>query len=242
MLQSLIAALVLAAVHVFAVKLRPLGCIPRSRWLSAAGGIAVAYVFIHLLPELAHGQRVIEESELDWLTYLEEHAYLLALAGLLAFYGLEQLIKVHKRHLSDPTESHADIFWLHIGSFAVYNGLIGYLLVKGWEAGVNTLIWYTIAMGLHFLVNDFGLQSDHRRLFGNAGRWILAVAPLAGWTLGMLTEISELALSALTAVIAGGVILNVLKEELPEERESRFSAFLLGALGYSALLLVSGGI
>jgi len=33
------------------------------------------------------------------------------------------------------------------------------------------------------------------------------------------------------------VILNVMKEELPEERERRFSAFLLGAAGYSLLLL-----
>jgi hypothetical protein len=31
-------------------------------------------------------------------------------------------------------------------------------------------------------------------------------------------------------------VLNVLKEELPDERESRFSAFVVGAVGYAALL------
>jgi hypothetical protein len=42
----------------------------------------------------------------------------------------------------------------------------------------------------------------------------------------------------LFAFLAGGVVLNVLKEELPEERESRFWAFALGAASYTALLLV----
>ena len=61
---------------------------------------------------------------------------------------------------------------------------------------------------------------------------------LGGWLLGWLTEVPPLALAAVTAFLAGGVILNVMKEELPEERQSRFSAFLLGAAGYGLLLLV----
>jgi hypothetical protein len=32
----------------------------------------------------------------------------------------------------------------------------------------------------------------------------------------------------------------VLKEELPEDRESRFAAFAAGAAGYAALLLAAG--
>jgi hypothetical protein len=39
--------------------------------------------------------------------------------------------------------------------------------------------------------------------------------------------------------LAGGVVMNVLKEELPEERESRFWAFLLGAGLYAGVLLVA---
>ena len=41
----------------------------------------------------------------------------------------------------------------------------------------------------------------------------------------------------LFALLAGGVIMNVLKEELPEERESCFWALALGAAVYAALLL-----
>ena len=40
------------------------------------------------------------------------------------------------------------------------------------------------------------------------------------------------------AFIAGAIILNVLKEELPEERQSRFIPFILGVVLYGALLLL----
>ncbi len=41
------------------------------------------------------------------------------------------------------------------------------------------------------------------------------------------------------AFLAGGVVLNVLKEELPEDRKSRFSAFAVGSAAYAALLLTT---
>ena len=44
-------------------------------------------------------------------------------------------------------------------------------------------------------------------------------------------------LAALIAFLAGGVVLNVLKEEIPEERESCFWAFALAAALYTTLLL-----
>ena len=47
------------------------------------------------------------------------------------------------------------------------------------------------------------------------------------------------ATSALFTFPAGGVVLNVLKEELPENRESRFWASAAGTAGYTALLLIT---
>lgn len=237
MTYTFLAALALMLVHLLAGRLHTLSELPRSRWLSAAGGVAVAYVFIHLLPELAHGQSVMEGSELRLLTYLEHHVYLLALMGLACFYGLERLIKAHRRKVSDQAESHPGVFWLHIGAFSAYNGLIGYLLVHRQSDGVGELLLYVVAITLHFLVNDFALQSDHHRLYNRSGRWVLAGSALAGWGLGTVIQLSNLAISALTAFIAGAIVLNVLKEELPEERNSRFSAFLVGAASYTVLLL-----
>ncbi|MGK9063818.1 hypothetical protein [Stutzerimonas chloritidismutans] len=242
MLESFIAASLLAAVHLTAGGLRMLNRVPRSRWLSAAGGVAVAYVFVHLLPDLARGQRVMDGIDIALLSYLEHHAYLLALLGLVVFYGLERMIKQHRQGKPDHHDTHPAMFWLHIGAFGLYNGLIGYLLVHGESENMTDLALYCFAMGLHFLVNDFALQDAHKDLFSHRGRWLLAVMPLAGWVVGSLTEVSALAVSALAAFLGGSIILNVLKEELPEERNSRLGAFLLGSMGYAALLLaVTGG-
>ena len=92
-------------------------------------------------------------------------------------------------------------------------------------------------MGRHFVVNDHGLREHHKQDDARIGRWVLVGALLLGRAVRFAGEISEAALAALLAFLAGGVIPNVLKEELPEERENLHWAVALGAAAYAALLL-----
>jgi zinc transporter ZupT len=92
-------------------------------------------------------------------------------------------------------------------------------------------------MALHFVVNDHGLREAHKHVYDRIGRWILAAAVIVGWAIGQGTQIHEAAIAVLFAFLAGGLVLNVLKEELPEDRESKFWAFALGAATYAALLV-----
>ncbi len=238
-LAAAVAVSALAMVHVFAGKLGFLEGVPRSRWLSFAGGVSVAYVFVHLLPELNEGQEAVVESS-EPLPFLEHHVYLVALVGLALFYGVECSTR-HAKPRPEGSSSEAgtgtSTFWLSIGSFAVYNAIIGYLIVHREETTLRSLALFTIALGVHFVVNDFGLRERHRDDYRRVGRWILAAGVVVGWGVGQLTGISEQAIALLLGFIAGGVVLNVMKEELPEERESRFSSFALGAGAYAALLL-----
>lgn len=208
---TLAAAVGLALVHLLAGRLRFLDVLPRSRWLSFAGGVSVAYVFVHLLPELSETHHRAGDA-----------TFLLALAGLALFYGVEQ----------HSAGSQPRAFELSMVSFAVYNALIGYLLVRG----EHELLLFTIALGVHFVVNDFGLREHHQEAYHRVGRWLLAGAVLAGWGLAQVAELSETAVGFVIAFLGGGVILNVLKEELPGERRARFVPFLLGATAYAALL------
>ncbi len=236
----LVAALV--AVHLFAGRLRFLNVIPRSRWLSAASGISVAYVFVHLLPDLAEEQETIREAVGENFAFLEQHIYLVALVGLGVFYGLERAAKTsrrRRRHRGARDAAGAGVFWLHTASFALYNALIGYLLLHREEPGVVSLVLYAFAMAVHFVVNDHGLREDHKVTYDRFGRWVLAAAVIVGWVVGLFGDISEAALAVLFAFLAGGVVLNVLKEELPAERESRFWAFALGAGAYTVILLLA---
>ena len=62
--------------------------------------------------------------------------------------------------------------------------------------------------------------------------------PFPGLGLSTVTEFPAFAVGGALAFLGGGVILNVLKEELPEERGSRFRAFAAGAAGYAAFLVL----
>lgn len=234
------AAIVLVIIHLFSGKLRFLEGVPRSRWLSIAGGASVAYVFLHLLPELSKGQQTLAGA--FEISYLEQHVYLVALTGLATFYGLQRAAensREQQRAEKGKDQTSSGVFWLHMASFSVYNLLIGYLLIHREQTGVVSLIIFAVAMGFHFLVTDYGLREQHKESYTQIGRWILSVAVLTGWLIGILTEIGDVALAILVAFLAGGVILNILKEELPAERQSRFWAFALGAAAYGVLLLAS---
>lgn len=223
--------MVLALVHLAVHRLRFLDAVPRSRWLSLAGGAAVAYVFLHVLPELAAHEDTLADVADGDVYAAEQLVYAVALLGLAAFYGLERLIRTVPRHREDG-------FRLHLASFALYNVLIGYLVVHREDDGPRGLFLFAVAMGLHFLTVDYGLRLDHRERYDRYGRWLLSAAVILGAAIGALTAIPEWGVAVLFALLAGSVVLNVLKEELPEERQSRFVPFAVGALGYGALLFV----
>jgi hypothetical protein len=235
-LLTLLVALGFAAVHVFSMRLEFLDRTPRSRWLSFAGGVSVAYVFLHVMPELAARQQ--ELAGVRATLEAEVEIFVIALAGLVVFYGLERIVKHRARGAQADIASPTGVFWLHIASFALYNALIGYLLVHREESDLRGLLLYALALGLHFIVNDRALQQHHGPRYRHTARWLLAAAVVAGWLVGIVTSIGRAWVAALFALLAGGVILNVLKEELPQERESRFSGFALGVLAYGALLLM----
>jgi hypothetical protein len=106
----------------------------------------------------------------------------MALVGMVLFYGLERLAKgTRAPRAQDGVEdtAGAGVFWIHVGSFAVYNALIGYLLLHRERPGLTALLLFSVAMATHFVVNDFGLSQDHRRRYDRYGRWLLAAAVVA---------------------------------------------------------------
>lgn len=225
-------------IHLFTRNLKFLRRKPRSQFLSIAGGIAVAYVFLHLLPELGDFQEELKGEGL--LSFFEHHIYMIALFGLVLFYGLEQFVKTSHKHRTDASsiEHHAGVFWVHIGTFALYNFSIGYLLVREEFTGSLGPWAFFVALGVHFITIDSSLDEQHDKDYAKYGRWLLTASILLGWATGVVTEIHPYILSYLVALLAGGIILNVMKEELPEERESSYPAFFGGVFGYTVLLLL----
>jgi hypothetical protein len=238
---TLLVALVFAAIHLLGRALTFLRTTPRSVWLSAAGGISVAYVFVHILPEFAHHQHEFDlrGGPLGLLDTSERHVYFVALVGLAAFYGLDSLARASARGLGRGHRPSRHVFWIHLAAYAAFNVLIGYLLLHREEPGLYGLLTYAVAMAMHFVVADQSLRRQFSPAYDGIGRWLLAAAPLLGWALGATLAVAPLAVAAMFAFLAGGIVLSVLKEELPEEHESHFWAFALGTGLYAALLLAT---
>ncbi|MFB6138254.1 MAG: hypothetical protein ABEJ42_07970 [Halobacteriaceae archaeon] len=246
---AIVVAAALAAVHLLGGRLHVLDRLPRSRWLSLSGGVSVAYVFVHVLPEVSAAAAHVGDEPLG-VAFLERHVYLVALAGFVAYYGVEQAAKRGSAEAAgrdaaaavaagaDGTGDGLRVFWFHVIAFACYNVLVGYLLLHREVPGLASLLLFGVAMGLHFLVNDWGLRHHHGAAYHDRGRWVLAGAIGLGVAVGFVVPMDRQALAVLFAFLAGGVILNVVKEEVPAEQESRFSAFALGAAGYAVVLLL----
>ena len=223
--------LVFAAVHLLVPRVLQASSRPRSAWLSFAGGAAIAFFFLHLLPELAAIQEEIQDSE-GFLPWLDQHSYLFALVGLIVFYFLEAAMRSQK-----GKEPKAGFFVVHISLLAFYNFLIGFLLMDvGHDEWLSALV-YAVAMGFHLLTNDYDLAADFPTRYTKVGRWVLALMPAMGYGLAtVLGASAPFALLALAFVIGGGILI-IFKEELPSEKESRFGPFAGGALLFSLLLL-----
>ena len=99
------------------------------------------------------------------------------------------------------------------------------------------LVLFFVAMFLKFVVNDNGLHRLHKEGYDQKGRWILASAVFIGWGISTFFKLPETVPAFLQAFLAGGVLLNVLKEELPQASKSNYWAFSLGGLAYAFLLV-----
>lgn len=53
----------------------------------------------------------------------------------------------------------------------------------------------------------------------------------------MVVDVPPPVVAVVLGFLAGGVVMNAIKEELPDECQSRLSPFLAGAAAYAALLI-----
>ena len=222
---------VFSCVHVWASHLQFASKAVQGRLLSFGSGIAIAYVFVDLLPKLAKNQLVLQNAFADFLPFFEKHVYILALAGFLLFFLVDRSYELRQEKIR---------FWFSLGSYAAFNFFVGYAVCDKNNPEVQPLVLFTIAMALHYFVNDYSMSLAHPKSYDVQAKWLLTLCLFLGWLTAVFIDIPQAAVALVSAFIGGGVIMNVTRHELPQENPHNSLSFVLAALGYTLVLLGIG--
>ena len=237
--EAAAAALLFAAIFIFGGRIHPLRRLfpDRRTVISFSAGMSAAYVFVRLMPELHLARSAFVESAAPSvsLAYQGMGIYFLALVGFLMSYGLEHW-RARLEQAGGADAAGSTGFKLHVGGFAAYVGLMGYLLVRNIEETTASIALYAVAMAFHFLAVDHALREEHGAVYQRIGRWVLAAMALLGWGAGLLFAVPTTVSTMLLAFISGAVIVNSSIMELPTEKDGRFVPFLMGGLLYGGIL------
>jgi hypothetical protein len=228
---AFISVTLFALIHIYANKIRKFDEMTQARFLSGGQGVAIAYVFITLLPKLCLNDTIVKQSLKGIFPYFEKHVYVMALAGFLLFFIVDRT----------RTESGKNKkYWLSLCSYALFNFLVGYAVTDKNNPEVKPLALFTFAMGLHYFANDYSLNKNHGEKYTKSGKWILVFCLFMGWLVGYFASLSAVAIALVSAFIGGGMIMNVTRRELPMENPRNLQAFLICAVIYTVLLLAIG--
>jgi hypothetical protein len=237
---TLLAALLLSIVHLLGPLIRQ-GLSRRSELVASfGGGLAVGYVFLQLFPEveLAH----------EWFG---THVHLITLVSFLAFYGFEALL--HKRHLTALHRNHSNsqtageaphdhpthVFWWHVALSWFYTWMVIFALPEETGENLGLAVLGAVSVGMHLIYKDYILRTHHDESFQTKGRYLLAIAPFAGWAAHLIIAPPEIVFDLFIAVLAGILMQGVFQDELPKREAARLSWLYGGAATFALLSLLT---
>jgi len=207
-------------------------------FVSFAGGVAVAYVFLHMLPNLVEYNKPIGRYLLNnqWLTpFTELSIYIVALLGFLIYYGFDVLAERYR----DEGNNDGLVYRLHLVMFGLYNFLITYTMSLRAISSITATALFTFAMALHFVLTDRKFCRFYTVRFDHGGRFFLMMALFVGWLWSVIFDPVNVLLAAfMVAFLAGSVLLNVFREELPTTGLTSYFWFSFGAILITSILLL----
>ncbi len=229
---SLLGLAIFSSIHLVPLIIKEVKMLPHKKWLSFAGGVSLGYIYMDILPAISKAFLDVHPS----LVQIEKLPYLIALISFVFFYVIEHIATTNKDLHKNQIYPNST-FYIHLVSFAILNIFFGYALTTLVEQGIMIFFSYILGIGVHILVTDVTLKDHHEKTYDQFGRWILSVALFFGWIFGVLSEIDRSYIALILAFISGGIILNVIKEELPIENKSQPKYLVSGAIICAMLLL-----
>jgi hypothetical protein len=199
--------------------------------ISFGGGLAIAYVFIKLIPE-------IEEAHV----FLGDRTHVIVLFSFLAFHAIElKLIRpiTIQNAVEGDDSDNSRLFWMHIAVIWVYSFMVVFALPDRVSQSFVIAALSGVAIGLHCLYKGVILHGEFRELYERRARFLLLSAPILGWLAHIVIQPSEQVFSVAIAMLAGFLMQGVFRQELPSLNRTRFSWMVAGALIFLAIVLIA---
>ena len=224
---DVLGAIVLAALFIFTRPLRK-RLVHRERYAdSLFAGMASAYVFLVLMPELD----VLHQQ-------LGGRTYILVLASFIAIYGMEHAAHVLPR-LRGIQGQEAALLWMRVAMLWCY-GFLFVLTIPDVVTADIALYLFTMAVGaLAVAFKSYEVSEHHPAVYQHYGRWAVATGPIAGGAVDLFVVApSGLLVDALTALVAGFVMLLAFTGAMMDHNRTRYRSFILGAALYVVVFVV----
>ncbi len=228
-------AVILALTQFFGPNIRVLLRHHTAQASSFGGGVAIAYIFLVLFPELdiAH----------QWLG---EHIHLVTLVSFLSFYIIELVLAAdiagtrlaaHLPHRSLTPATRA--FWFHLGILWVFIFMIVFTMPESRADSVVFAVFGTLTIALRLIYKDYVLRMHQDDRYQASGRYLLTIAPITGVIAHWLFEPTEVVLDIFVAILAGGILQSVFRQELPTIDGVKLPWLLAGVATFTILVKVT---
>ena len=239
---TLLAAALLTVLHALGPHIRKLFRRQAELVSSFGGGLAVAYVFLHVLPEI--------EGAHEWLG---DRVHFITLISFLLFFVLEVwLVTRHEGATANApmprvsggdhgetgesmAQSPSAVFWCHLTMSWLYTWMVVFAFPEQVGQHLTFALVATLAVGLHLIYKDYVLRRHYADDFDVKGRYLLALAPITGWLAHRIVEPPEVVFELFIAVLAGILMQGVFREELPSRQATRIGWMIGGAATFTAL-------
>lgn len=213
---------VLALAHFLApyvVRLRPK---LEPQLSSLAGGFAVAYVCLELIPSLG------TEHDL-----VGRRIYFVILVGFTFFFGLKVWIHHRRKRIHDE---HAN-YVIRLAANFLFSMLLVIAMTRTAPDSILVAVIFAALMGVHLLADDLAMADLYPERFEKYGRFVMMAAIAIGMYVGVFRDPSEVTTDLVGAFLTGLVFYQAFREDLPPIGKARFTEFFVGAFFFAVMHL-----
>ncbi len=225
-----ILAVVLSLLNWFAEQLGPRVEKHHANLLSYSAGLALAYVFVFLLPEIVDGSR----------STLGNSVYYFLLAGFACFHFAEKFVYQHVRNKREQLKELGEVHALGFFADHFLLGMVLYYSRLAIEGSWQGLLVF-VPLALHTVSSSLAMSHLHERFRERQGiTLLLSLAPVVGAMAAYGLNPETIAHYGLFAFAVGALLYIVVRDMLPEGRKGDSRLFALGALTAMALGFAAG--